>query len=120
MRQSVEAMHEATETMKRGYSMVIFPEGTRGRGGPVKEFKAGSFKIGIKAGVPIVPVTIDGTWHLYEETGRINGARIKLTVHPPIATAGLSREESAALSGTVQKTVLSALGPEALAAEKDL
>ena len=64
MRQSVQAMAEAVETIKKGYSLVIFPEGTRSKGGPVKEFKAGSFKLAFKSGwmtdLMFMEVTPDG------------------------------------------------------------
>lgn len=110
MRQSVKAMEEAVNTVKKGYSLVIFPEGTRSRGGPVAEFKAGSFRLALKAGVPVVPVTIDGSWHVYEENKKLaKDARVKVTVHPAIATAGLSREEIAALPERVREVVAAAL-----------
>ncbi|HOC28392.1 MAG TPA: lysophospholipid acyltransferase family protein [Treponemataceae bacterium] len=109
MRQSVQAMQQAIETVKKGYSLVIFPEGTRSRGGPVGEFKAGSFKLALKAGVPIVPVTIDGTWRLFEEHNRFAKGHVKVTVHPPVQTAGLSREESAGLPESIRTTIMSAL-----------
>jgi 1-acyl-sn-glycerol-3-phosphate acyltransferase len=110
MRQSVKAMEEAVATVKKGYSLVIFPEGTRSRGGPVAEFKAGSFRLALKAGVPIVPVTIDGSWHIYEENKKLGkNARVKVTVHPAIPTAGLSREEIAALPEKVHAMIAGAL-----------
>jgi len=109
MRQSVRAMHEAVETVKKGYSLVIFPEGTRSKGGPVGEFKAGSFKLALKSGVPIVPLTIDGSWRLLEEKGRLQDATIKLTIHPAILTSNLTREETAALPEKVCEIIMSAL-----------
>jgi 1-acyl-sn-glycerol-3-phosphate acyltransferase len=109
MRQSVQAMQQAVETVKKGYSLVIFPEGTRSRGGPVAEFKAGSFKLALKAGVPIVPVTIDGTWRLFEEHKRFAKGHVTVTVHPPVKTEGLSREEAAALPEAIRATIVSAM-----------
>ncbi len=111
MRQSIRAMQEAVETVKKGYSLVIFPEGTRSKGGPIAEFKAGSFKLAIKAGVPVVPVTVDGSWHLLEEKGRLQKSTVRVTVHPAIPTAGLSREEIAELPARVQAAVASAMRP---------
>ncbi len=111
-RQSVEAMAKATEKIKEGYSLVIFPEGTRSRGGPVAEFKQGSFKLAFRSGVPIVPVTIDGTWRMYEEKKHFASTHIKLTIHPAIPTAGLSREEQGLIPPQVQKIVESALTPD--------
>ena len=66
LRKSAEAIVEGAKLLKNGYSMVIFPEGTRSKGGPVEDFKAGSFKLATKSKCPIVPVTIDGTYKLLE------------------------------------------------------
>ncbi|MDO4173301.1 MAG: lysophospholipid acyltransferase family protein, partial [Eubacteriales bacterium] len=60
-KQSVAALMDSTKLVKSGVSMTIFPEGTRSKGGPVKEFKGGAFRIATSAKVPVVPVTIDGT-----------------------------------------------------------
>ena len=98
-------MSEAVENVRKGYSLVIFPEGTRSKGGPIKEFKAGSFKLAFKSGVPIVPVTIDGTWKLFEEKKRLQPAEITLTIHPAIPTAGLSKEELTLIPPKVQEIV---------------
>ncbi|MEE1000303.1 MAG: lysophospholipid acyltransferase family protein [Treponemataceae bacterium] len=108
-RQSVEAMNKAVETVKNGYSLVIFPEGHRSKGGPVQKFKAGSFKLAFRSEVPIVPVTIDGTWHLFEEKKKPNPGDIKLTFHPAISTKGLTKEEQATIPSKVQEIVESAL-----------
>lgn len=111
-RQSVKAMAEAVESVKKGYSLVIFPEGTRSRGKPVGEFKAGSLKLAVKAGVPIVPVTIDGSWRLYEASGRMTADHVVVTLHPPIPTADLSKDELATLHDRVRDSVVSALPQE--------
>ena len=108
-RQSVEAMHQGIENVKNGYSMVIFPEGTRSKGGPVKEFKPGSFKLAFQAEADIVPVTIDGTWKIYEEHKKINPAKIKLTIHPAVKTEGLNKDELREIPAQVQKIIESAL-----------
>ena len=109
MRQSVKAMAEAVETIKKGYSMVIFPEGTRSKGGPVIDFKAGSFKLAYKSGVPILPVTIDGTFRLFEEKNKVQSGKVIITVHPPVPTAGLTKDDQAQIPEKVRSIVLSAL-----------
>lgn len=105
MRQSVRTMAEAVESIKKGYSMVIFPEGTRSKSDTIGEFKAGSFKLALKAGVPIIPVTMNGSWHLFEETGFMKPGTVRLTVHAPIETAGLGRDESETLALRVRKVI---------------
>ena len=86
--------------------MVIFPEGTRSKGGPHHEFKPGSFKLAFMSGAPIVPVTIDGTWRIYEGQKKVKkGQHVRLIIHDPIETAGLSKEEQSKIPEMVEKIV---------------
>ncbi len=50
VRAAVKTINEGVENLKNGYSMLIFPEGTRSRGENLGEFKKGSMKLGIKQG----------------------------------------------------------------------
>ncbi len=109
IRQSLRTINEAAQSIRSGYSMVIFPEGTRGKGKPMAEFKAGSFKLAQKAGVPIIPVTIDGSWRLMEEHGYMKPANVKVTIHPSVPTAGISREDMEALPDKVKAIIQSVL-----------
>lgn len=110
-RASVKAMHDAADGLKNGYSQMIFPEGTRSRGGAHREFKAGSFKLAYMAQATIVPITIDGTWRLLEEKGKFSKGKVTLTVHDPIVTKGLSKEEMASLPAKVEQICCSPLPP---------
>jgi 1-acyl-sn-glycerol-3-phosphate acyltransferase len=60
-RDAVHMMREAIRSMRRGRIVVVFPEGTRSFDGAIGEFKPGAFYIARKAGVPIIPVYIDGS-----------------------------------------------------------
>lgn len=113
-RKSIQAIHDAAQGVKKGYSQVIFPEGHRSKGGPHLEFKAGSFKLAYMSESPIVPVTIDGTWRIYEGQNKMSvGEKVKLIIHDPIETAGLSREEQSAIPSRVEKIVMDSLLPSA-------
>jgi len=111
LRQSLRVMNDATGYLKKGYSMVIFPEGTRSKGKTMGEFKAGSLRIAIKANVPIVPVTINGSYKLMEENGFIiKPAEVEVVISKPIETIGLSREETNELHEKVLSVIASNLG----------
>ena len=109
--QSVKDMEGAVEKIKNGYSMLIFPEGHRSKGAAPGVFKPGSFKLAFKSGAPVVPVTIDGTWKLFEGSNRLNPADVFVTIHPPVMTENLSKEEQRELVSRVESTVLSSLSP---------
>ncbi len=86
--------------------MLIFPEGTRSRGENLGEFKKGSMKLGIKAGVPIVPIAINGTYKVREaNNGKIKAADVDLIVCPPIYPKELSKEEQNNLSETIKEVI---------------
>jgi len=61
MKETYRALLAAGETIRGGQSVVIFPEGTRSVTGEIGPFKRGSLLVAVKAGVPIVPVTITGS-----------------------------------------------------------
>lgn len=104
-RESLKAIEEGVHLIEQGFNMMIFPEGTRSRGPEMGEFKRGAFKLATKPGVPVVPATILGSWHVYEETGVIRGARIDVMIHPPVETAGLDRKAEKQLTVDVENTV---------------
>lgn len=108
-RQSVQAMNTAVENVKKGYSMMIFPEGHRSKSDEIKPFHPGSFKLAFRSEVPIVPVTISGTWHLFEENRRPAAAPVTLTFHDPIPTAGLTREQQSAIPDKVFEIIKAGL-----------
>ncbi len=109
MRKSARAIDRGVRNLKKGYSMVIFPEGTRSKGGPMKPFKPGSLKLAVRAQVPILPVTLDGTYRIFEEHYRIRPARIKVIIHPAVQTRQLSGQDLDTLPGLLFNRIQAAL-----------
>ncbi|MCL2618627.1 MAG: 1-acyl-sn-glycerol-3-phosphate acyltransferase [Defluviitaleaceae bacterium] len=106
IRKSAKAINRGIEILKSGRSLVIFPEGTRSRSREMLDFKAGSFKLATKAKVPVVPVTIDGTYMILEDNnGFIRATDVDVYIHEPIPTADLSPEEAAALPQRVRAII---------------
>jgi 1-acyl-sn-glycerol-3-phosphate acyltransferase len=67
-RKTVASLRRVIEGVRNGRSLAVFPEGTRTPDGGLQAFHPGVFKIAVKAGVPIVPVTIRGTFELLPKT----------------------------------------------------
>ncbi|MGH4123131.1 MAG: lysophospholipid acyltransferase family protein [Clostridium sp.] len=105
-REALKAISEGVENLKNGYSMIIFPEGTRSRSNNVGEFKKGSMRLAIKAGVPIVPITFYDTYKAMEgNNGKIKKANAKLIIDKPIYMDKMSKEEKAEMSEIVKNII---------------
>ena len=110
LRQSAESIVKGINILKSGYSMVIFPEGTRSKGGQHSDFKAGSFKLATKSKSLIVPVTIDGTYKVLEESNnKIKASNLKVIIHKPIDPTTLSKDQLNSLHEDVQNIVFNSL-----------
>ena len=112
IRKAGEAIIEGIKILKKGHSIVIFPEGTRSKGDEMGEFKAGSFKLATKSKVPIVPVTMNGSYKIMEKgkkTWIIKPAHVDLYIHPAIETSNLSKEEQDELPKKVYEIIKSKL-----------
>lgn len=109
-RQSMKAINQGIENLQKGHSLVIFPEGTRSKGSNLNEFKPGSLRLATKAKVPIVPVTINGTYKMLEErNGRVQGSKVTMTIHDPVFPEAYEALKSAELAKELQEIVESAL-----------
>lgn len=118
-RKAMAALKEATENLKKGYSISIFPEGTRNKGeeGTVQEFKGGAFRVATKAKAPIVPVAITGTRDIMENNHMfMRPAHVIVRILPPIETDGMTREEIKALPELAREQIRQNLEPNYKAA----
>ena len=112
IRKSCEAIIEGIRILKKGHSIVIFPEGTRSKGDKMGEFKAGSFKLATKSKVSIIPVTMSGSYKIMEKSKKkwiVKPAHVDLYIHPEIETANLSKEEQDELPKKVYEIIKSKL-----------
>ncbi|HZS07996.1 MAG TPA: lysophospholipid acyltransferase family protein [Blastocatellia bacterium] len=86
-RAALANVRRAVDKLQAGYSIVVFPEGTRSKDGRLQDFKSGGFKIAMKAGVPVVPVTIIGTRRVLKKDSLIfHPGDVEVIIDPPIAT----------------------------------
>jgi 1-acyl-sn-glycerol-3-phosphate acyltransferase len=91
---------QARELVASGRSLIIYPEGTRSRDGELRSFKKGAFTMAVAGGIPVLPLTIAGTYRAWPP-GRllVNGGRtIKAVIDPPIETVGLRKQDVTALT----------------------
>ena len=79
-------LKQCAETIRKGNSVMIFPEGTRSRDGELRAFKEGAFLIALQQKVDIVPIVLDGSAKAFPEKGFFPHKRQKICLHilPPV------------------------------------
>jgi 1-acyl-sn-glycerol-3-phosphate acyltransferase len=82
-----EMLERSLKTLKKGISLMIFPEGTRSLTKEINFFKRGAFQLALEAGVPLLPVLIDGTGGILPKHGLVfgSGYQIRVKVLDPIS-----------------------------------
>ena len=111
-REAMKSMKQVAKEIREGKSVLLFPEGHRSRDGKLLPFKAGSFYIAILAGVPIVPITINGTPNVLKpDTYHVRAGQTEMIVHPAVSTAGLNLKDAEKLSEQVKDIIASRFVP---------
>jgi 1-acyl-sn-glycerol-3-phosphate acyltransferase len=108
--QSVNGMKQAVRQLQLGNSFLIYPEGTRTRTGELGPFKKGPFIMAIESGIPIVPISVRGSYDIMPpHRFAVKPGTVFITFHPPIPTNGLLLADREKLTERVRDTIASAL-----------
>jgi 1-acyl-sn-glycerol-3-phosphate acyltransferase len=104
---AMKSLDLAAQKIREGKSVMTFPEGTRSKDGVIKPFKQGMFHLAIKAGVPIVPVSIIGAGMIMPRRSlRINPGKVTLIIDKPIDVTGYTVENRAQLIERVRNLIV--------------
>ena len=109
IKQGLQMILSGCEEIKSGTSICIFPEGTRGKTESeleLGEFHNGSFKMAMKTGCPIIPLSISGSREILESHfPKIRGTHVTVTYGKPIIPGELTKEEKKEI-GNYTKNIL--------------
>ncbi|MCQ2293242.1 MAG: 1-acyl-sn-glycerol-3-phosphate acyltransferase [Bacteroidaceae bacterium] len=96
----VQTIKDAREALQGGSSMAIFPEGSRTPDGQVQPFQKGSFMLARQIGLPLVPITIDGSFQVLPRSKGfffVERHPLRLIIHEPLAPDDEAMEKSFAV-----------------------
>jgi 1-acyl-sn-glycerol-3-phosphate acyltransferase len=112
-RAAVKTLQAAADALQhKKISMLIFPEGGRSHDGVLQPFKEGGAYIAIRAGVPVVPLTIIGTREILPLGGGIvRPGEVTLRVLPPIDTSQMSLKDRGSLTERLRALIRNELEP---------
>ncbi len=83
--EAMKSLDEAIEKIRRGASVLLYAEGTRTLDGKLQPFKRGAFNLAVKAGVPVVPLTVNGSFNLLpKHSMRVQPGTVDLVLEAPI------------------------------------
>ena len=105
-RKTAVSLRRVIEGVKAGRSLAVFPEGRRTHDGQLQPFESGAFKIALRAGVPIVPVTIRGTFKMLPRTSLApRPGRVDVIISEPIETTDYNEKTLPALIERVRMAI---------------
>lgn len=97
-RAAADVISRFEEVLRRGKPLLVFPEGTRSDDGFLRPFKNGSFYAAVRAGVPVVPIALEGTYDLMKkgafDTGEGNMRKVRVKVGKPLYPLTEGKERS--------------------------
>jgi 1-acyl-sn-glycerol-3-phosphate acyltransferase len=107
---AMRSIEAGAASLRGGNSFLIFPEGTRSKTAEMLPFKKGGFLMALKAGVPIVPIAVQGGRDAMKKGSKIvRPALVSIRVGAPIETAGLGAHERDALIATTRERIAALL-----------
>ncbi len=99
----------------RGHSLIIFPEGTRSKDGKFGTFKKGAFRIAIANELPVVPITIQGTWAVWPPDAKMFfPGHATVIIHEAIETRGMDLKQIDELRDRCHAAIAAPLPAEAI------
>ena len=105
-RASLRSLNHASDSLRKGMPLAIFPEGGRSRDGRLREFMGGAFYMAIKAQAPVVPVVLVGTYELLPMNSfHLRPGRVEMLIGEPISTKGMVPREMDKLSARVREVM---------------
>jgi 1-acyl-sn-glycerol-3-phosphate acyltransferase len=104
---AIRSLDLAAEKIRKGISVVTFPEGTRSLDGQVQPFKKGPFMLALKAGVPVVPVCIVGSSRVLSKGSvAVHPGRIRVHYGKPVDLTGYSVDDRDRLMAEVHDRIV--------------
>ena len=96
----------AVRKIRDGASVLLYAEGTRTRDGLLQPFKRGAFNIAVRAGIPVVPLIVNGTFPILPKGSMIVRPRpVEIVLETPIQVGGEGKGEEMRLMEEVHQAI---------------
>lgn len=110
---AIRSINDGVDRLPPGVGVLFFAEGTRSPDGTIQEFKKGGFITAIEKGLPILPVTVNGSRKVLPKHSLVyHSGKIEVVAAKPIETTGYTPETIDALVEKTRNTIIANFNPD--------
>jgi len=102
---AIVSMQRAGRQIKRGKSIVTFPEGTRSSDNDLSNFKKGAFHLAKSQGIPLIPIAISGTEKVLPKHGKLKSGTVTIRAGEPILPLEMEKMTLPELSAKAKERI---------------
>jgi 1-acyl-sn-glycerol-3-phosphate acyltransferase len=105
-RASLRSLNKASESLRHGTPLMVFPEGGRSRSGQLRDFLGGAFYVALRAQRPIVPIALVGPYECVPMNSfHVRPGTVELIVGEPISTVGMKARDMDKLAQRTREVI---------------
>ncbi len=109
---AMKSIRQGMVRLPEGISLMFFAEGTRSEDGAIQPFKKGGFVMAIENGIPVLPVTVNGSRKVLPKKSLVfHPGPIEVVVSDPIETTGLNMGNLQDLMDRTREVIISNFKP---------
>lgn len=106
-KEALQRMKDSSSALREGWSVLVYPEGTRTYDGHIQDFKRGAFVMAVHTQTPILPLTVNGAYKIMPRgTVRYTPGHMKLVLGDPIETQGMTEEDIPILMEKTRQAII--------------
>ncbi len=104
---AIKSIEKAIDTIKKGVSIILFPEGTRSPDGEIHKFKKGAFVMAVKGQISVIPLSISGARYILKKHSlKLKPGKVKIVISDPIDSSKYNYENREQFANDAREIII--------------